>query len=107
MCAGGRKREVAHTIHCGEPSDPPLPRSQMSLQVIITAGHCNRTGGGAPGEAMRTPRFAHAYVDTFTAAGHRVVYIQSIDADGQPDFYSGTLDDVARRVAAVAASLSG
>lgn len=81
----------------------------MSAHVILTAGHRNRTGGGTPGEQERTPRFARAYVTALRAAGHTVHYIQSLDdaKDARPDFYSGTLDDVAKRVVSVANGIHG
>ena len=81
----------------------------MSAHVIITAGHRNRTGGGTPGEQERTPRFAHAYVDALRAAGHAVHYVQSLDdaKDRRPDFYSGTLDEVAKRVLRIATDIPG
>jgi hypothetical protein len=81
----------------------------VSAHVIITAGHRNRTGGGTPGEQERTPRFARAYVDALRAAGHSVHYVQSLDdaRDARPDFYSGTLDDVALRVVSIANGIAG
>jgi hypothetical protein len=81
----------------------------VSAHVILTAGHRNRTGGGTPGEQERTPRFARAYVSALRAAGHTVHYIQSLDdaKDARPDFYSGTLDDVAARVVSIANGIAG
>jgi len=75
--------------------------------VIITAGHRNTTGGGTPGEQERTPRFARAYVTALRDAGHTVHYVQSLDdaKDKRPDFYSGTLDQVATRVVSIAKGL--
>jgi hypothetical protein len=77
--------------------------------VILTAGHRNRTGGGTPGEQERTPRYARAYVIALRDAGHTVHYVQSLDdaKDARPDFYSGTLDDVAARVVKIAHGIAG
>jgi hypothetical protein len=81
----------------------------VTAHVILTAGHRNNTGGGTPGEQERTPRFARAYVQALRAAGHTVHYVQSLDdaKDKRPDFYSGTLDEVAMRVVSIANGIAG
>jgi hypothetical protein len=79
----------------------------MTYHIILTAGHRNETGGGTPGEFERTPRFARAYADVLRQAGFIVHYLQEKTTvpNGMPDFYPGTLDNVAKQVAAIAKSL--
>lgn len=71
---------------------------QSQIRVFLTAGHRNRTGGGAPGEAQLTPTYAQAYADALTRAGFVVEYIQALDEDDDDSFFDGTLEDVALEV---------
>lgn len=76
------------------------------VTVILTAGHRNRTNGGAPGEMARTPKFARAYRDALRAAGHTVFYVQEMDG-GDPDTFAGTLTALTAKVRAIAAGVPG
>ena len=79
----------------------------MTFHVILTAGHRNTKRGGAPGEFERTPRFARAYTAALREAGCTVHYLQETtkSSSGMPDFYPGSLGQLAQEVATLATSL--
>lgn len=67
------------------------------MRIIVVQGHRNTTGGGADGEAARTPAIADAVTDALRGRGHDAVCLQNDDGSAD-DWYDGTLDAVARRV---------
>ena len=75
--------------------------------VILSAGHRNNTGGGAAGERERTHLFARAYRDVLRSAGYRVYYVQELDADADPDWFSGYLSAVTTKIRTIAESKPG
>jgi hypothetical protein len=78
------------------------------VHVILSAGHRNGSGGGAAGEAALNLAYANAYAELLPQDGFKVHYIQRLDdaEDHRPDFFSGGLTQVAKKVASVAEGLS-
>lgn len=91
---------------------PPRPETSQKLagqrvHVILSAGHRNNSpkSSGAEGERSLTLRYADAYAARLAEEGFKVYYLQRMDDDNRPDWFSAGLDKLAVRATTVAQSL--
>lgn len=82
--------------------DEGRPDVAEQKAFVIAMGHRNTDRGGASNEINWTPGCARAIRDAIVARGGRAVIVQEADSDGDPNWYPGGLQAMARHAVTLA-----